>query len=79
MNRRLRMKDDTQWTIRRTTPSPKDADVAGLGPVDPQIGLLRVDTAAGKPLALLYNFACHAYCGTPGGGIGADFRATPRG
>ena len=28
---------------------------------------------AGKPLALVYNFACHAYCGTPGGGISADF------
>ena len=73
MNRRLRMKDDTPWTIRRATPSPKDADVAGLGPIDPQIGLLRVDTAAGKPLALLYNFAGHAYCGTPGGGISTDF------
>lgn len=73
MNRRLRMKDGSHWTIRRATPSPKDADVAELGPVDPQIGLLRVDTAAGKPLALLYNFAGHAYCGTPGGGISADF------
>jgi hypothetical protein len=73
MNRRIRMKDDTHWTIRRATPSPRDADVAGLGPIDPQIGLLRVDTADGKPLALLYNFACHAYCGMPGGGIGTDF------
>ena len=45
------------------------ADVAALGPIDPQIGLLRVDTLEGKPLALVYNFACHAYCGAPGGGI----------
>ena len=73
INRRLRMKDGTHWTIRRATPLPKDADVAGTGPLDPQIGLLRVDTLAGKPLALVYNFACHAYCGTPGGGISADF------
>jgi hypothetical protein len=73
MNRRLRMKDGTSWTIRRATPSPKDTEVTQLGPVDPQIGLLRVDTMAGKPLALVYNFACHAYCGVPGGGISADF------
>ncbi len=73
INRRLRMKDGTQWTIRRATPLPKDSDVAGTGPLDTQIGLLRVDTLAGKPLALVYNFACHAYCGAPGGGVSADF------
>jgi hypothetical protein len=73
INRRLRMNDGTHWTIRRATPSPKDAEVAGLGPLDPQIGLLRVDTLDGKPLALVYNFAGHAYCGAPGGGISADF------
>jgi hypothetical protein len=73
INRRLRMKDGTQWTIRRATPLPRDTDVAGTGPLDTQIGLLRVDTLAGKPLALVYNFACHAYCGAPGGGISADF------
>jgi len=73
VNRRLRMKDGKHWTIRRATPSPKDADVAGLGPLDPQIGLLRVDTLDGKPLALVYNFAGHAYGGVPGGGITADF------
>ena len=73
MNRRLRMKDGTQWTIRRSTPSPADADVAGLGPFDPQIGLLRVDTLEGKPLALVYNFAGHPYAGAPDGGATADY------
>ena len=73
MNRRLRMKDGTQWTIRRSTPSPADAEVAGLGPFDPQIGLLRVDTLDGKPLALVYNFAGHPYAGVPDGGATADY------
>jgi hypothetical protein len=73
MNRRLPMKDGTQWTIRRSTPSPADAEVAGLGPFDPQIGLLRVDTLDGKPLALVYNFAGHPYAGVPGGGATADY------
>ena len=75
MNRRLRTKDGKHWTIRQATPSPADADVAGLGPMDPQIGILRVDTLAGKPLALLYNFAGHPYAGVPGGGVTADFPA----
>jgi hypothetical protein len=44
-----------------------------LGPIDPQIGLLRVDTAEGKPLALVYNFAGHPYGGVPDGGVTADF------
>lgn len=75
MNRRLRTKDGKHWTIRQATPSPADADVAGLGPMDPEIGLLRVDTLAGKPLALVYNFAGHPYAGVPGGGVTADFPA----
>ncbi len=29
-------------------------------PTDPSVGVMRVDTAAGKPLALLGNYACHA-------------------
>ena len=28
-------------------------------PVDPTVSVLRVDTAAGKPLAVLVNYACH--------------------
>ena len=73
MNRRLRMADGKDWTIRRANPSPQDAMVAGLGPVDHEIGILRIDTTAGRPLAIVYNFAGHAYGGVPGGGASADF------
>lgn len=72
VNRRLRMKDGKQWTIRRATPSPKDETMAGLGPLDPEIGLVRLDRMDGKPLALVYNFASHAYGGVPGGAVTAD-------
>lgn len=72
INRRLRMKDGTHWTIRRATPSPKDAAVAGLGPLDPEIGILRLDRMDGTPLVVVYNFACHAYGGVPGGEATAD-------
>jgi len=73
MNRRLRLKDGRSWTIRRANPSPQAADIAGLGPVDPEIGILRVDKANGEPLAVLYNFAGHAYGGVPNDGVTADF------
>jgi len=73
MNRRLRLKNGKHWTIRRANPSPQDSEVAGLGPLDPEIGILRVDTMAGEPLAVVYNFAGHAYGGVPNGGVTADF------
>jgi neutral ceramidase len=29
------------------------------GPVDPEVGVLRIDTADGDPLAVMVNYACH--------------------
>jgi len=51
---------------------PADEEVASVGPIDPQIGLLRLDTLDGRTLALVYNFACHPIMGVPGGGNTAD-------
>ncbi|MFV1963898.1 MAG: neutral/alkaline non-lysosomal ceramidase N-terminal domain-containing protein [Pirellulaceae bacterium] len=73
MNRRLRLEDGRAWTIRRANPSPKDAEITGLGPVDAEIGILRVDRLSGQSLAVLYNFAGHAYGGVPNGAVTADF------
>jgi hypothetical protein len=72
-NRRLKMKDGSELDMRRAYSMPRDEDVAGVGPIDPQIGLLRIDRADGRPLALLYNFACHPIMGVPGGGNTADY------
>ena len=72
MNRRLRLAGGKAWTIRRATPSPPDAQVAAVGPVDPEIGILRLDRADGKPLAVLYHFAVHPYGGVPSGAVTAD-------
>ena len=74
MNRRIKMKDGKEWVIRRATPSPEDHEVAGIaGGFDPEIGILRVDRTNGKPLAVLYNFAGHAYGGVPNKGVTACF------
>ena len=72
MNRRLIVKGGKEWTIRRATPSPPDSDVVALGPVDPEIGILRLDRTDGHPLAVVYNFAVHAYGGVSDGGVTAD-------
>lgn len=72
-NRRLKMKDGSEADMRRAYSMPRDEDVAGVGPIDPQIGLLRLDREDGKPLAVLYNFACHPIMNPPGTGNSADF------
>jgi hypothetical protein len=36
-----------------------DSGEVSVEPMDPEVGVLRVDTEEGKPLACLVNFACH--------------------
>jgi hypothetical protein len=71
-NRRLKMKGGREIDLRRAYSMPPDNDVAAVGPVDPQIGILRLDRLDGRSLAVVYNFACHPIQGVPGGGNTAD-------
>ena len=73
MNRTLRLKNGKRWTIRHSNPCPPDEEVAAVGPIDPEIGILRIDRMDGRPLAVVYNFACHPYITVPRGGVTADF------
>lgn len=74
-NRRLKLKNGRETDVRHAYSLPRDEDVAAIGPIDPQIGLLRVDRLDGKPLAVIYNFACHPIQGVPSQGNTADFPA----
>lgn len=74
-NRRLRLKDGGEADVRHAYALPRNDDVAGLGPVDPEIGILRFDRRDGRTLAVVYNFACHPIMGVPSGGNTADFPA----
>jgi len=58
--------------VRHAYALPPDEEVVGIGPVDPEIGLLRLDRENGQPLAVVYNFACHPIQGVPSGGNTAD-------
>lgn len=71
-NRRLRLNSGREADVRHAYSLPPDEEVAGVGPVDPQIGALRLDRKDGRTLAVVYNFACHPIMGVPSGGNTAD-------
>jgi hypothetical protein len=73
LNRTLRLKDGRHWTVRHANPCPPDDLVAGVGPLDPQIGILRFDRLDGTPLAVVYNFASHLLFGDLQARVTADF------
>ena len=71
-NRRLKLKDGREADVRQAYSLVDDAEVEAVGPVDPEIGILRLDREDGRTLAVVYNFACHPILGVPNGGNTAD-------
>ena len=71
-NRRLKLKDGREVDVRHAYSLPPDDEVAEVGPIDPEIGVLRLDRRTAGTLAVVYNFACHPIQGVPGGGNTAD-------
>lgn len=65
-NRRLKLKNGRTVDVRHAYSMPHDDEVAEIGPVDTEIGVVRLDRLDGKPLAAIYNFACHPIQGVPG-------------
>ncbi|MFO1064994.1 MAG: hypothetical protein U0892_14110 [Pirellulales bacterium] len=64
-NRRLPLKDGRTADVRHAYSLPPDDQIAGLGPIDPAIGLVRLDRADGSTAAVLFQFACHPIQGVP--------------
>jgi len=71
-NRRLKLKNGKEADVRHAYSLPPDEDVAEVGPIDPEIGILRLDRKDGRTLAVVYNFACHPIQGVPNGSNTAD-------
>ena len=72
-NRRLKLKNGREADVRHAYSLPPDESVAAIGPIDPEIGILKLERMDGTVLALVYNFACHPIHGVPSGGNTADF------
>ncbi|NLX98914.1 MAG: hypothetical protein GXY83_22440 [Rhodopirellula sp.] len=71
-NRRLRLTNGKEADVRHAYSLPPSEEIAAVGPVDPEIGILRLDRKDGGTLAVVYNFACHPIQGVPNGGNTAD-------
>ncbi len=71
-NRRLKLKNGREADVRHAYSLPPDEAVAAVGPVDPEIGILRLDRDNGKTLAVVYNFAIHPIQGVPSKANTAD-------
>jgi len=71
-NRRLALKSGGEADVRHAYSLPPDEEIDSVGPIDPEIGVLRLDRTDGRPLAVLHNFSCHPIQGVPSGGNTAD-------
>ena len=58
----------------RTNPPRGSSDlIEPVGPTDPEIGFLAVQSVDGRPIALLANYSLHYVGGVPGGQVSADY------
>lgn len=71
-NRRLFLKNGKEADVRHAYALPPDEEVAGIGPIDPEIGILKLEKKNGETLAVVYNFAVHPIQGVPSKGSTAD-------
>lgn len=81
-NRRWRMKPDAIGPdpfgrradqVKMNPPRGSDQLVEPSGPIDPEVSVLAVQSAEGRPLALLANYSLHYVGGTGGGHVSADY------
>lgn len=59
--------------VQMNPPAGSPNIVKAAGPVDPEVGVLAIETRDGRPLAVLGNYALHYVGGTAGGDISADY------
>lgn len=71
-NRRVQLKDGTQVDMRRAYAMAWDDQIASVGPIDPQVGILKLARKDSSTLAVIYNFACHPIMNPPSKGSSAD-------
>jgi len=80
-NRRWKMKSGVEMLdpfgrpdhVRMNPPQASSDLVEPAGPIDPEVGVLAVQTVEGRPLALLANYSLHYVGGTGGNHVSADY------
>jgi hypothetical protein len=72
-NHILKLKNGKGWAIRHANPMPPCEEVEGIGPIDPEIGILRLDKKNGETLAVVYNFTGHPYQAVSGTGTTSGY------
>ena len=63
----------TSDLVRMNPPFASPGLLRPSGPIDPEVVVLSVRTADGRPLALLANYSLHYVGGTPAGQVSADY------
>lgn len=76
INRTFVMRDGTDYSWR---PEPPGDEIERLRPIDPEIGIIRIDRLDGSPFAVVYDFASHLLVGCRRGKITADFAGVTSG
>ena len=71
-NRRMILKSGKTIDVRHAYSLPPDEEVADVGPIDPEIGVVRLDNLNGDTVAVLYHFSMHPIMGSPTGANTAD-------
>ena len=71
-NRRLHLKSGRTVDVRHAYALPPEVEVIGAGPVDPSIGVIRINRLDESTHSVIYHFACHPIQGVPSGGNTAD-------
>ena len=64
-NRRYKLRSGGEADARHAYALPPSEEVAGIGPIDPDVGVLRLERETGGVLAAVYNFAVHPIQGVP--------------
>ena len=63
----------TNDTVRMNPPRNPKLLKRPAGPTDPQVSVVSVRSASGRPIALLSNYSLHYVGGIPAGGVSADY------
>nr|MBQ4319064.1 hypothetical protein [Clostridia bacterium] len=58
INRTLKLKDGSYWSVRQAHPLPSDRDFDSLDYADARIPIVRIDRADGSLMGVIFNFGC---------------------